>query len=74
MISIVDQGKGIPRDQIEKAMQAFQQLDREIQEQQGIGLGLALARQIIQLHGGILELKSVEGEGTQAIVKLPSNS
>lgn len=71
VISIVDQGQGMAQSQIDIAMQEFQQISRDVQEQQGIGLGLALARQIIELHGGELELKSVEGEGTQAIVRLP---
>lgn len=70
-ISVIDRGQGMAQDQVGQAMQAFQQIDREGQEQQGIGLGLALAAQIVQLHGGTLELKSNQGEGTEAIIRLP---
>ena len=70
-ISITDQGSGIPQELLAQAMQDFQQIDRETQEQQGMGLGLPLARRIIEAHGGTLELDSIEGEGTQVIVNLP---
>jgi signal transduction histidine kinase len=70
-ISITDQGSGIDPDQLEKAREFFQQLDREKQEQQGVGLGLGLSQYLIAAHGGTLELKSVKGKGTQAIISLP---
>jgi signal transduction histidine kinase len=71
-VSIVDRGSGIPESQLEQAMQAFQQLDRETHEQQGIGLGLTLAHRLLAIHGGELQLNSVVGKGTQALVKLPA--
>jgi signal transduction histidine kinase len=70
-VSVVDQGPGIPASQLEAALEAFQQLDRESQEQQGIGIGLTLAHRIIDAHGGIFDLRSVVGKGTQVVVGLP---
>jgi two-component system sensor histidine kinase/response regulator len=70
-ISIVDQGCGMSPDQVKQALIEFQQIDRRGREQQGMGLGLPLARRIIEAHRGGLELKSVVGKGTQALVRLP---
>lgn len=70
-IHIVDQGSGIPQHLLELALQDFEQINRETQEQQGLGMGLPLARRIIEAHGGTLELISNEGTGTQVIVSLP---
>lgn len=70
-ISIVDQGPGMSPEQIDAAFETFHQINRESQEQQGMGLGLPLARRIIEAHGGALTLDSVVGKGTQVTVKLP---
>jgi two-component system, sensor histidine kinase and response regulator len=70
-IIIEDKGPGIPQDQLEQVTQDFQQIGRETQEQQGMGLGLPLAQRIIEAHGGTLELNSGEGEGMQVLVNLP---
>jgi signal transduction histidine kinase len=70
-VSIVDQGQGMSEEQLERALQDFEQIDRENREQQGIGLGLPLANAIIEAHGGTLELKSSPGKGTQATLRLP---
>jgi signal transduction histidine kinase len=70
-ISITDQGPGIEPDQLQKALEQFQQISRETQEQQGIGLGLALAHHLIRAHSGNLELTSVKDKGTQVSVSLP---
>lgn len=68
---IVDRGPGMPAEQLKQAQKEFQQINRQVQEQQGMGMGLPLARQIIDVHGGTLEIKSVVGRGTQVIVGLP---
>lgn len=70
-LSIVDQGRGMSPEQIEQAMELFQQIDRETHEQQGIGLGLPLAHRIIEAHGGKMEIASVAGKGTQITIGLP---
>jgi signal transduction histidine kinase len=71
-VTITDQGIGIPADQIAQAMGDFQQINRENHEQQGLGLGLPLARRIIELHQGTMQLDSVIGKGTQITISLPA--
>jgi signal transduction histidine kinase len=70
-ISVVDQGDGIPGDQIANALRQFKQIDRTTHEQQGMGLGLPLARRLIEVHQGTLSLSSVVGRGTQVVIELP---
>jgi two-component system sensor histidine kinase/response regulator len=70
-LSIVDKGPGIPPELLAQALQAFHQIDRETHEQQGIGLGLPLAKQIIEVHGGTFEINSVVDRGTQITIGLP---
>jgi len=71
VISVVDRGPGIPPDQMQNALREFHQINRRDQEQQGMGLGLPLARRILEVHAGTLEIQSVVGRGTQVTVKLP---
>ncbi|MDZ4768426.1 MAG: response regulator [Chloroflexota bacterium] len=70
-ISVTDMGMGIPADEMENAVQRFQQIGREKNEQQGMGVGLWLAQRILAAHGGALDIRSVVGTGTQVIVRLP---
>ncbi len=72
MISVVDEGPGIPERRLEEALEGFSQLDRETTEQQGMGMGLALAEGIIQAHGGTLDILSIVAKGTQVTVTLPT--
>jgi signal transduction histidine kinase len=68
--SVTDAGRGMTPQQIER-LSAFQQLDRKISEEQGLGLGLALVRKLARRFGGELHLKSKAGEGTTSCVSLP---
>lgn len=70
-ISILDHGPGIPPDRIADALRDFEQIDRETSEQQGLGLGIPLARRIIEVHGGRFDLRSKVGHGTQIEIGLP---
>ncbi len=70
-ISITDCGAGMTEDQVNHAVQAFEQIDRDHNEQQGLGLGLYLARRIVEVHEGHLEVHSRPESGTQITISLP---
>jgi signal transduction histidine kinase len=72
VLSISDTGVGIPSDQVEKVLEPFEQVaDHLTRENAGTGLGLPIARALIELHGGELVLRSELGVGTTAMLRLP---
>ena len=73
VLTVNDRGRGMTADQITK-IGAFMQFDRKTNEQQGLGLGLTIARQLAEIHGGALTVQSALGVGTTATVKLPGVS
>ncbi|MFZ4620232.1 MAG: hybrid sensor histidine kinase/response regulator [Bacteroidota bacterium] len=70
IITIRDEGRGMSEEQIGK-ISGFQQFERGYYEQQGAGLGLAIAKMLVDLHGGTLTINSVENSGTTAQIILP---
>lgn len=72
IFQIKDTGVGIPDPQLPLLFQKFQQLDSSYhREYQGTGLGLALTKQLVELHGGWIEVESTVGVGSVFTVKLP---
>jgi len=70
-----DHGIGIPVDQRDRLFKPFVQLDSRLSRQySGTGLGLALVRQLITLHGGKVEVFSEAGKGSRFVVTLPWNA
>ena len=70
---IIDTGIGIAPENIPKALSQFGQVDRGIgRTHEGTGLGLPLAKALVQSHGGSLDLQSRLEEGTTVTVRLPS--
>lgn len=67
-ISVSDNGRGIPRGTLEKVFEPF-----FTTKEAGTGLGLAIVRQIVERHGGRVELESVEGKGTRVTVIIPAS-
>jgi signal transduction histidine kinase len=70
LFSVIDRGRGFEPDQIGK-VGAFLQFGRKTHEQQGLGLGLTIARRLAELHGGVLTIQSEKGVGTTVTAKLP---
>lgn len=65
IVSITDTGIGIPSSQMEDIFEPFHQLDGSTTRRHGgTGLGLSLARQIVEAHGSMLEVQSTEGRGS----------
>ena len=72
-LEVADTGIGIAEADIEKAMAPFGQADNWLtREHEGTGLGLALCKQLAELHGGTLTLDSAPGEGTCVRATLPA--
>ncbi len=69
--TITDDGPGIPPDELPRVFDPFYQVNRQRHEQQGIGLGLTLAKGIIEAHQGSVEVQSRLGHGTLVTVALP---
>lgn len=69
-LTVVDQGRGFSADQITQ-VGAYMQFDRKLHEQQGLGLGLTIARRLTELHGGTLTIQSEKGAGTTVRIVLP---
>ena len=70
-VSVKDRGVGIPADEIPHLFERFRQIGREKMEQQGTGVGLAIAQELTHLHGGEITVESKPGEGSVFTIKLP---
>ncbi|RRV25073.1 PAS domain S-box protein [Pseudomonas sp. o96-267] len=68
IVSVQDEGEGIPFEHQARIFEPFVQVGRR---KGGVGLGLALAREIVQLHGGQLRVHSRPGEGANFYFSLP---
>lgn len=74
LLQVEDTGIGIPEDQIPLLFEKFQQLDTPLRRRyEGTGLGLALTKQLVELHRGRIEVESSVGEGSIFTVWLPKN-
>lgn len=73
VLQVEDTGIGIPRDKFSLLFQKFQQLDTSYHRQYGgTGLGLALTKQLVELHGGQIEVESTVNAGSTFTVVLPA--
>lgn len=70
ILAVADQGRGLGTNQIQK-IGAYMQFDRKTHEQQGLGLGLIIAKRLTELHGGSLTIEALQDGGTSVAVKIP---
>ena len=72
VVSVEDNGIGIPEDAIVHIYERFYRVDKSHSKDiDGTGLGLSLTKHIIQLHKGSIEVESIQGEGAKFIVRIP---
>lgn len=69
-ISVSDQGRGIPPDQLARVFEKFHQVGGP--NRQGTGLGLSITRAIVEQHGGTVDVSSEVGVGTTFTITLPA--
>jgi signal transduction histidine kinase len=70
IFSVSDQGRGFTPEQIAR-VGAYMQFDRKLHEQQGQGLGLTIAKRLVELHGGKLSIVSDKVSGTVVSARFP---
>jgi signal transduction histidine kinase len=72
-IAITDTGAGIAAEDLDRVLKPFEQADSSLaRKHEGTGLGLALVKAMIELHGGKLVLKSTLGIGTEVTIVFPA--
>jgi signal transduction histidine kinase len=74
IISVQDTGVGIPEDALGHLFEKFYRVRENESKAAGTGLGLSICKQIVQGHGGTIEIKSKLGIGTNILVGLPRGS
>jgi signal transduction histidine kinase len=72
LVSVADRGVGIPKEQLMKIFDKFYRvLTTKAKETRGTGLGLTLAKHIIEAHGGTIEVESEVGKGSKFTITIP---
>ncbi|MGE5541709.1 MAG: sensor histidine kinase, partial [Bacillota bacterium] len=70
VVGIADQGKGIPAEHLNRLFEKYFRIGSQ-KRVGGLGLGLPIARQLVEGHGGLIWAESVEGRGTTVFFTLP---
>ena len=69
---VIDHGIGIPESELENLFLDYYRVRNTLTAQrEGLGLGLALSQKLVQLHGGVIDVKSAENLGSTFTVKIP---
>lgn len=70
-VAVADTGEGIPPDQLSRIFEKFYRVENVVHTREGTGLGLALARMILDAHGARLTVESEPGRGSVFTVHVP---
>lgn len=72
-ITVKDTGIGIPEDKLPSIFERFKQVNNRLTKiSEGSGIGLALVKSLVEMHGGTIKVKSVLGKGSKFIIKIPN--
>ena len=73
VVSVSDSGVGIPSHMMRQIFEMFSQVDRTLEKTTGgLGIGLALVKGLVEMHGGLIEARSDgQGQGSEFLVRLP---
>ena len=72
-VSVTDTGPGISPEDQGRIFEEFQQTDAGAQQREGTGLGLALSKRLVELHGGRIWVESEPGHGSRFVFTLPAD-
>jgi two-component system, NtrC family, sensor kinase len=73
-VSVADTGPGIAAEDQERIFEEFQQTEVGVRQREGTGLGLALSKRLVELHGGRIWVESEPGKGSTFVFTLPSRT
>lgn len=74
-VSVADDGVGIPASELQRVFERFYQVENHLTRKHGgVGLGLALAKDMVEMHGGRIWVESTEGQGSIFSFLLPTNA
>jgi signal transduction histidine kinase len=73
-VSVADTGPGIAAEDLDRIFEEFQQTEAGARQQEGTGLGLALSKRFVEMHGGRIWCNSEVGEGSTFVFTLPAGS
>ena len=73
-VKVADSGIGIPEDSVDHIFERFFRVDKaRSREVGGTGLGLSITKNVIQMHHGVIDVESTQGEGTTFSMRIPLN-
>ncbi len=73
-VSVADTGPGLAPEDHDRIFEEFQQTDVGVEQREGTGLGLALSKRLVELHGGRIWVDSELGKGSTFVFTLPARS
>jgi two-component system sensor histidine kinase/response regulator len=74
VVSVADTGPGIAAQDLDRIFEQFQQTEIGALQQEGTGLGLALSKRFVEMHGGRIWCESELGKGSRFVFTLPAGT
>ena len=75
VLQVIDTGTGIPESELPRVFDRFHRVAGAVgRTHEGAGIGLALVREVVEIHGGTIEVRSTQGEGSTFQIEIPKGS